>query len=262
MSLKPPKKSDLNKQWMKRQSQIVLIQPEFHLIITEGTKTEPNYFEGIKNNINQNFRDKIQLEIYGEGDNTLGLLTLNRHALHCVQPQVIGKLRHRRILLSQFRNESLHSALPCHELHQLCIDLIELLFDLIVAVDQFLPLFVVFGLVLYPSCVLSDQLLQHSSYQNDLGLKLLLLCGQLVGIEKPLTDPVKLVKQFITLSEDLIESRHELADDLFLSQMRRSALTVSAVFSVASPNYSPILVFAVPHFGTVDAAAVSADNLP
>ena len=74
MSLKPPKKSDLNKQWMKRQSQIVLIQPEFHLIITEGTKTEPNYFEGVKNNINQNYRDKIQLEIYGEGDNTLGLL--------------------------------------------------------------------------------------------------------------------------------------------------------------------------------------------
>lgn len=74
MSLKSPKKSDLNKQWMKRQSQIVLIQPEFHLIITEGTKTEPNYFEGIKNNINQNYRDKIQLEIYGEGDNTLGLL--------------------------------------------------------------------------------------------------------------------------------------------------------------------------------------------
>lgn len=81
MSLKPPKKSDLNKQWMRtRQSKSVLIQPEYHLIITEGTKTEPKYFEGIQNTINRNFRDKIQLKIYGEGDNTLGLLekTLQR----------------------------------------------------------------------------------------------------------------------------------------------------------------------------------------
>ena len=49
MSLKPPKKSDLDKQWMRgRQRPNVLFQPEYHLIITEGTKTEPQYFDAIR----------------------------------------------------------------------------------------------------------------------------------------------------------------------------------------------------------------------
>lgn len=75
MSLKPPKKSDLNKEWMKKRlDREIRIQPEFHLIVTEGTKTEPQYFESIKAIINANYRDKIHLDIFGEGDNTLGLL--------------------------------------------------------------------------------------------------------------------------------------------------------------------------------------------
>ena len=49
MSLKPPKKSDMGKSWMKgRQDRVKRIQPEYHLIVTEGTKTEPAYFEAIK----------------------------------------------------------------------------------------------------------------------------------------------------------------------------------------------------------------------
>ena len=37
MSLKPPKKSDLDKSWMKaRRDKPKKIQPEYHLIITEG----------------------------------------------------------------------------------------------------------------------------------------------------------------------------------------------------------------------------------
>ncbi len=37
MSLKPPKKSDLDKTWMKaRRDKPKKIQPEYHLIITEG----------------------------------------------------------------------------------------------------------------------------------------------------------------------------------------------------------------------------------
>lgn len=40
MSLKPPKKSDKNKEWMKpRQDKRILVQPEYHLIVTEGTKS-------------------------------------------------------------------------------------------------------------------------------------------------------------------------------------------------------------------------------
>ena len=75
MSLKPPKKSDLGKSWMKpRRDKNILIRPEYHLIVTEGTETEPQYFEAIRNIINSQYRDKIQLDIHGAGDNTLSLL--------------------------------------------------------------------------------------------------------------------------------------------------------------------------------------------
>lgn len=75
MSGKPIKKTDWNKEWMKRrQDRVIKIQPEYHLIVTEGTKTEPQYFEAIKDAINKQYKNKIQLDIHGEGDNTLSLL--------------------------------------------------------------------------------------------------------------------------------------------------------------------------------------------
>lgn len=74
MSLKPPKKSDLNKSWMKgRRDKPKKIQPEYHLIVTEGTNTEPAYFQAVKDVINSQYRGRIQLDIFGEGDNTLNL---------------------------------------------------------------------------------------------------------------------------------------------------------------------------------------------
>lgn len=74
MSLKPPKKSDAHKTWMKqRQDRKIRLQPEYHLIVTEGTKTEPQYFQSVKDVINRNYRGRIRLDIYGEGDNTLSL---------------------------------------------------------------------------------------------------------------------------------------------------------------------------------------------
>jgi hypothetical protein len=74
MSMKPPKKSDLDKNWMKkRRDKAIRIQPEYHLIVTEGTETEPQYFSAIRDVINRQYRDKIQLDIFGEGDNTLSL---------------------------------------------------------------------------------------------------------------------------------------------------------------------------------------------
>ena len=43
MSLKPPKKSDMGKSWMKpRRDKNILLRPEYHLIVTEGTETEKN----------------------------------------------------------------------------------------------------------------------------------------------------------------------------------------------------------------------------
>ena len=74
MSLKPPKKSDLDKSWMKaRRDKPKKIQPEYHLIITEGTNTEPAYFGAMKDIINSAYPDRIQLSIHGAGDNTLNL---------------------------------------------------------------------------------------------------------------------------------------------------------------------------------------------
>lgn len=74
MSLKPPKKSDSNKDWMKaRRDKPKKIQPEYHLIVTEGTKTEPAYFEAMKEIINAQYREKVHLDIFGEGSNSLSL---------------------------------------------------------------------------------------------------------------------------------------------------------------------------------------------
>lgn len=75
MSLKPPKKSDLNKSWMQpRRDKAKILQPEYHLIVTEGTDTEPAYFGAIQDIINSRYRGRIQLSVFGEGDNTLKLL--------------------------------------------------------------------------------------------------------------------------------------------------------------------------------------------
>jgi hypothetical protein len=69
------KKSDLNKGWVKpRRDRKIPPDPEYHLIVTEGIKTEPNYFEGLKQEINLKFPNKIMIVIEGQGDNTLSLL--------------------------------------------------------------------------------------------------------------------------------------------------------------------------------------------
>ncbi len=73
MSLKPPKKSDLNKPWMKKPDREIKIHPEYHLIVTEGTDTEPAYFGAIRDVINKQYPGKIQINISGEGDNTISL---------------------------------------------------------------------------------------------------------------------------------------------------------------------------------------------
>lgn len=74
MSLKPVKKSDQGKLWMTpRRDKPRKIHPEYHLIITEGTKTEPLYFQRIKEIINQKYPEHIQMTIIGQGDNTVNL---------------------------------------------------------------------------------------------------------------------------------------------------------------------------------------------
>lgn len=77
MSNKPVKKSDSEKDWMKkRRDNRRMIAPEYHLIVTEGTKTEPNYFGKLKEEINSKYKGRISIEIagIGQGSNTLTLL--------------------------------------------------------------------------------------------------------------------------------------------------------------------------------------------
>ncbi len=75
MSKKPIKKSDEEKGWIKeRQNRIIKSQLEYHLIVCEGTKTEPNYFEAIKENISGRNKEKISIEIVGIGKGTTNLL--------------------------------------------------------------------------------------------------------------------------------------------------------------------------------------------
>ena len=48
--------------------------PERHLIVSEGTKTEPNYFEELKRRINDKYHgDRIEVRVEGAGMNTLSL---------------------------------------------------------------------------------------------------------------------------------------------------------------------------------------------
>jgi len=91
LSNKPSKKSDLDKQWMKvRRRRTIRIQPEYHLIVCEGTKTEPGYFESIKNIINGKYRDKINLRIEGEGRSNLKLLG----AAQCYVNRSLNPIQH------------------------------------------------------------------------------------------------------------------------------------------------------------------------
>ena len=74
MSRKPPKKTDMGKAWMKpRRDSRQMIFPEYHLIVSEGTKTEPKYFEKIRETIDLKYRDRIHLDILGGGNNTVNL---------------------------------------------------------------------------------------------------------------------------------------------------------------------------------------------
>lgn len=47
---------------------------QYYLIVCEGTKTEPNYFEGLKDNLPLGVIDTIELKVEGTGHNTLTVI--------------------------------------------------------------------------------------------------------------------------------------------------------------------------------------------
>ncbi len=63
---------------IKRKENMQQMAPYRYLIVCEGEKTEPNYFEGIKNQVDEKFVDKIdinvELDIEGTGKNTESLV--------------------------------------------------------------------------------------------------------------------------------------------------------------------------------------------
>jgi hypothetical protein len=88
MSRKPPKHSEekavqstakrLLSHWEgRRKPPSIQINPERHLIVTEGTKTEPLYFEAIRKRVNEKYHGSwILIEILGSGMNTVSLMKL------------------------------------------------------------------------------------------------------------------------------------------------------------------------------------------
>ena len=67
------KKSE--EQWYtKRRNKRILIAPERHLILCQGEKTEPNYFEEIKKRINERYKGKITISVQPSKNGRLALL--------------------------------------------------------------------------------------------------------------------------------------------------------------------------------------------
>ncbi len=65
MSNKPKKRSDQDKAWNNRPraSGFRLYEPDYHLIITQGTDTEPLYFDALQKAINARSPGRIELRV-------------------------------------------------------------------------------------------------------------------------------------------------------------------------------------------------------
>jgi hypothetical protein len=57
-----------------RRKQDIKAKRRYYLIVCEGTKTEPKYFEGLKKNLPLGVIDTVDLEVEGTGHNTLTVI--------------------------------------------------------------------------------------------------------------------------------------------------------------------------------------------
>ncbi|WP_227394387.1 RloB family protein [Jeotgalibacillus aurantiacus] len=62
------------KRKLERRRKKRIIAPDRFLIVCEGEKTEPNYFKSFKEMINQKKKHSVDIEIKGEGANTISLV--------------------------------------------------------------------------------------------------------------------------------------------------------------------------------------------
>lgn len=97
MSLKPKKfseqkreQSELKQKMQKRSKEINRILPPYLYIVSEGTKTEPYYIEGIAQIINEKYKEFSTgkfIEVEGTGKSTKGLLEYARNNVEKVFPR-------------------------------------------------------------------------------------------------------------------------------------------------------------------------------
>jgi hypothetical protein len=77
VSRKPPKKSDRGRPWRsgeRRSARYVRVQMTRHLIVCEGTRTEPGYFNGLKAALGETNGRKVDVRGGGTGMHTVDLL--------------------------------------------------------------------------------------------------------------------------------------------------------------------------------------------
>ena len=77
MSRKPPKKSDRGRPWRsgeRRGARYMRVQMTRHLIVCEGTRTEPGYFNGLKVALGEVNGRKVDVHVIGTGMHTVDLL--------------------------------------------------------------------------------------------------------------------------------------------------------------------------------------------
>ena len=172
----------------------------------------------------------------------------HRHAFHSIQPEVFGKLSDRCIRTPHGIQKSFDCRSFGKHFNQLCIDLIQLDFCLIMAVYKCLPFSAVLVLILHTAHIFTNQILKHFCYNKNLSFKLCLLCGQLICAEQRILYQIKGTEKLLTLCKDLIKCGHEFLDDLRLTDMGRAAYLSAVIFAVAAPDHPPILVSAVPYF--------------
>lgn len=97
MSLKPKKFSEikrsqeeLNAKMQKKGKTLLDNPPPYTYIVSEGTKTEPNYIRGLAGAINAkyyNMSSGARIVVHGTGKNTRGLLKYARKQVEKELPQ-------------------------------------------------------------------------------------------------------------------------------------------------------------------------------
>ena len=97
MSLKPRKASEIKREkqelqakMMRKKKALLDDLPPYMFIVSEGTKTEPNYIKGLAESINRkyyNFSSGKRIKVEGTGRNTKGLLQYARKKVEKAFPQ-------------------------------------------------------------------------------------------------------------------------------------------------------------------------------